>query len=215
MSNSKIRQKMTRCKNDDYECIRCGYETFHKSRMRLHLLNKKKPCPASANDIELTDEVINYILNNRIYRIPEHTTTNKCLDSLKDRNRILEAQVLFLSNKKNEAFFQHILEIIHNGASHKSLKCGITDITNDEMHAEIKEWNHWKEALGQLIAYNTEDPKQIKRVYFFGKYPKNMKSKAVEIMNASGIEVYECEVIEREVRVRKYDCNEVTFRYEI
>jgi hypothetical protein len=39
--------------------------------MTFHLFNLKKPCPRLLNDIELTDDIRNYILANRIYHIPE------------------------------------------------------------------------------------------------------------------------------------------------
>ena len=54
-----------------YECIRCGYSTDLKQSMNLHLYKKKKPCQTIVNNIELTDEIKEYILNNRVYKIPE------------------------------------------------------------------------------------------------------------------------------------------------
>jgi hypothetical protein len=39
--------------------------------MKDHLYLRKKKCPALENDIELTDEIKEYILNNRIYKIPK------------------------------------------------------------------------------------------------------------------------------------------------
>lgn len=64
-----------------YTCICCGYETHRKPRMYLHLYKKKKPCCKSVNDIELTDEIRDYILTNRVYHIPKtsestHKITN-------------------------------------------------------------------------------------------------------------------------------------------
>ena len=56
---------------EKYGCPRCGYETDIKQSMNLHLYKKKKPCPATVNNIELTDEIKEYILNNRVYKIPE------------------------------------------------------------------------------------------------------------------------------------------------
>jgi Zn ribbon nucleic-acid-binding protein len=53
-----------------YTCCRCGYHTKNKKDMRKHLY-KKKICPALENDIELTDEIKEYILLNRIYKIPK------------------------------------------------------------------------------------------------------------------------------------------------
>lgn len=54
-----------------YECTRCGYKSKDKSRMKRHLYELKKQCPSLSNDIELTDEIKLYILDNRVYRIQE------------------------------------------------------------------------------------------------------------------------------------------------
>ena len=56
---------------DNYTCIRCNYNTKLRSNMSRHLNLLKKNCPATNNDIELTDEIKNYILENRIYKIPK------------------------------------------------------------------------------------------------------------------------------------------------
>jgi hypothetical protein len=54
-----------------YSCIRCNYSTERKSNMFYHLYKMKKPCPGTKNVIELTDEIKQHILDNRIYKIPE------------------------------------------------------------------------------------------------------------------------------------------------
>jgi hypothetical protein len=54
-----------------YTCVRCGYIAKQKSHMRKHFYDLKKICPAEENDIELTDEIKEYILTNRKYRIPK------------------------------------------------------------------------------------------------------------------------------------------------
>lgn len=58
-------------KKEPYICIRCGYTTIQKSHIFHHLFKNKKPCPATKNVIELTDEIKQHILDNRIYHIPE------------------------------------------------------------------------------------------------------------------------------------------------
>jgi len=63
-SNKKIGKK------DNYLCPRCHFSSNDKSAIRRHFYNLQKVCPATKNDIELTDEIKNYILNNRIYKIP-------------------------------------------------------------------------------------------------------------------------------------------------
>lgn len=55
---------------EPYCCVRCGLTTNDKSVMKRHFA-RKTPCPGIKNDITLTTEVQQYILNNRIYKIPQ------------------------------------------------------------------------------------------------------------------------------------------------
>jgi len=59
---------------DNYCCPRCRYNTKLKANMYRHLYTLKKKCPTINNDIELTDDIKIYIIENRIYNIPiQHT----------------------------------------------------------------------------------------------------------------------------------------------
>jgi hypothetical protein len=61
---------------DNYECPCCGYDTPKKHNMMNHLYHLKKACPKSKNNIELTDEIKEHILKNRVYKLePEKTVT--------------------------------------------------------------------------------------------------------------------------------------------
>ena len=60
----------------DYECPRCGYCTHHKTFMRKHLMSLKKPCPAARLTIELTDDIKQDILDNRVYHPPAPPANN-------------------------------------------------------------------------------------------------------------------------------------------
>ena len=53
-----------------YKCPRCEYETNQKNMMRRHLYLLKKPCPGSTVPLELTNEIKEYILANRIWHPP-------------------------------------------------------------------------------------------------------------------------------------------------
>lgn len=53
-----------------YTCIRCNYSTNYKSHIQNHF-KRVKVCFAFNNDIELTDDIKQYILQNRIYKIPK------------------------------------------------------------------------------------------------------------------------------------------------
>jgi hypothetical protein len=68
MSSSKLKQ--------NYECPRCGIYSERKSVIRDHLTKRKKTCPATKENIDLTPEIIEYILVNRIYKkAPDPVTT--------------------------------------------------------------------------------------------------------------------------------------------
>ena len=58
----------------NFTCIRCGYLSTNKPDMRKHLY-KKKTCPHLANDVELTNEVKEDILLNRVHRCKNRSAT--------------------------------------------------------------------------------------------------------------------------------------------
>jgi hypothetical protein len=169
-----------------YECPRCGYVSARKSNMCQHFFAKKNPCPCVKADVELTQEVTDYVLTNRIYRTRKH-----CL-KMNPNKRIqeLETALLFYKQNKREQFYQGVVECFLN-ASHKTLACGITDVTTDTIHAEIKKWDDWKAAVGQLISYNIEDPKEDLHAYMFGSFGKKSKKSALDIMAKAGLKVFE------------------------
>lgn len=77
-----------------YVCICCGYSTFLKNDMRKHFYKKLKPCPKSANDIELTDEIREYILVNRVYHIPvQPPVTNNTVNQIINNNNTINNYV--------------------------------------------------------------------------------------------------------------------------
>lgn len=54
-----------------YQCPRCGYETHQRSNMRKHFYGLKKMCPGKVCVMDLTDEIREHVLNNRIYTQPK------------------------------------------------------------------------------------------------------------------------------------------------
>lgn len=138
---------------------------------------------------------------NRIYNVklqnihktssePKH---NKIKEVIPDRVKILkyELEVQYYRNKQSEKFYQLLLEDYLEG-THKSLPCGITDITTDKLHAEIKEWSKWKAAVGQVLCYNHKDPKEKMQIYLFGnKVSKSDKEEIFETIKFYNIEPFD------------------------
>lgn len=178
----------------NYCCPRCGYEIDRKSSMMTHFTILKKPCPCLKSTIELTEEVKEYVLANRVYN-------TKLLQAVHPPSVAnLKRELMFYKNRKDEKFFQTVLEDALN-ASHKHLRTGITDITTDTFHGEIKEWKDWKAALGQLIAYNAEDPLPNMHMYLFGRYNQKAKTAAKETLAQLNIQAFECLITENGVSI--------------
>ena len=87
---------MPRQNREDYTCPCCGYHTTHKTNMHFHLYKLKKPCPKSKNVIELTDEIKQHILQNRIYQVPKQTSQQILIQQI---NNI--QQINYFINKMN------------------------------------------------------------------------------------------------------------------
>jgi hypothetical protein len=161
----------------------------------MHLYDLKKPCPATNNAIELTEDIKTYILANRVFiiqpslhpRLVDEDEFKKQIKSLKTENALLRT-------RKTEEAYQLVLEQYLQG-THKRLTCGVTDITTDSLHAEVKGWSDWKHAFGQLMAYNLEDPREELHVYLFGSRPnKKQTEQAVNMFQAMKIIPYEVHI---------------------
>lgn len=66
---------------DNYECPCCGYDTPKKHNMMNHLYNLKKPCPKSKNNIDLTEDIKEHILKNRVYKIEVEKTVTQVFNN--------------------------------------------------------------------------------------------------------------------------------------
>jgi len=84
-------------------CPRCSYETKEKGSMRRHFYIKKEVCPASTHDIELTDEIKEYVLKNRHYPIPKETTLTQIINN----NQMINN---YIGNMDTFAKLNHVLK---------------------------------------------------------------------------------------------------------
>lgn len=150
-----------------------------------------KPCPKIKNDIELTDEIKNYVLNNRIWKPVVEPSNDQdisltlmitkletmlrqkdaCIKNkdyeIQQKNALIDRLRLQCGRPMKETFYQKILEIMFQG-THQVVKSGTTDITTSTMHIEIKQAKMYKHALGQLDCYNADEPREELRLYVFG-----------------------------------------------
>lgn len=86
---------MARKSKQPYECPCCGYKTEQKSHMKKHLYTLSKPCPQTQNALELTEDIKEHILSNRVYIVPKpiapttHQTINQTINNYNTINNFI------------------------------------------------------------------------------------------------------------------------------
>ena len=79
---------MPRKANTPYTCPCCSYYTAKKTHMYRHLYELLKPCHKSENNIELTNEIKECIMQNRVYHIPKKTETQILIQQINTNPQI-------------------------------------------------------------------------------------------------------------------------------
>ena len=108
---------------------------------------------------------------------------------LKSENDLIKEKYFILLEKKQEIYYQRFLEKTLN-ATHKKTRYGTTDITTDTKHIEIKHWNYYKYALGQLLSYNFQQDKEL-CAYFFGQISESKKNCIIELYKSKNVNIKE------------------------
>jgi hypothetical protein len=192
---------------DTFKCEYCNkLFNFASNKSRHKNICKAKPKSSDDKFEELTK-----IVDKKNEKIEELEKT--IMKQNKSNSKNLELELQYYKNRKNEKFYQLLLEN-YLGGTHKTLSCGITDVTTDKCHAEIKEWPSWKEAVGQLTCYNVSDPKERLDMYMFGKYTQKCKNEAIKIATSCKINVYEFIDTDNGISIISLKNNETIYNYK-
>lgn len=196
-------------KNNKHQCEICNKKYASRTTLNKHLRTQHKK-------EETYTEKDTCIINKLVLDFQtQNTIVNQLvldIQNLKQENETMKVQLRILQEKRNELFYQSILEKYYN-ASHKTLPLGITDITTEDAHIEIKNWDSWKEALSQLQIYNDCDPKQYLRVCFFGKCTEKQKEKVYICMKKYNLELYEFIEDQFNILLKSLDTNDIQTVY--
>lgn len=230
---------------DNYTCQRCGYKATTLANLKTHYKRKTPCNAVDSNESAsaLLKSILDrkdykyvcqfcqkrYTSRQGLYVHKKQThldiiiTTKQEIDKQLEVAKNVEKEsvikqlqldLMYYKNKKNESFYQAIVEEYLQG-THKKLTCGITDITTDDCHAEVKEWCCYKEAMGQLMAYNSCDPKSRLEIYLFGKYEEKSKNKASQIMHDTNHIVYEFVHIDNGVDIMRLNDKSIVYQYRV
>jgi hypothetical protein len=193
LNNKLYNEKTFECKYCNRLFNSCSSKSRHKKTC------KQKPI----NEITQLKNTVGQLIT-KIENLKEQPLN-------KNDKIILDLQ--YYKNRKNEKFYQLLIEN-YLGGTHKTLSCGITDVTTDSCHAEIKEWSSWKEAIGQLTCYNTVDPKDKLEMYMFGRYKQSCKDEAIKVTTTCKIDIYEFVDTDDGVSIISLKNNEIIYNYK-
>jgi hypothetical protein len=106
----------------------------------------------------------------------EADVVNAMFSSMSINNNDTDSKSSKGSKKRNqpELVIQKKLEKQYKGG-HKSTPVGIIDIYTEDSLIEIKHWDGWKGAIGQLICYQYYYPKHMLHLHLFGPIPSDDK----------------------------------------
>lgn len=177
-----------------YDCPFCQKKFNHSSNMYSH----KKICKKRSTQENFLQNRFSQLeqdmqnIQQQINDIAISQTYEQINIENKKKIEALELALKLAKEDKSEETYQRLLEKYRfPGATHTKLASGVTDITTETVHAEIKKYDCWKEAIGQLLAYNKNMPRSELHVYLFGKYSKICKQNAVEVFQEMKIKPYE------------------------
>jgi len=234
MLNKFLSERDLERSKGSYHCQYCNLTYTSKSGLEYHLkVHHQDDYQEKLKDMQMQMQIIQkemadlssahkeIAMNIKEANVPlecykqEISKLKKELQDSRDVIEMLNIQIGFLKNQKNEDFYQKIVEM-HLQGTHKRLTIGVTDVTNDTIHAEIKKWDDFKNAIGQLVAYNIEDPKERLQIYFFGKYGKTNKENAANCVKKANMEVYTFRFpTPDEIEIIEYFSEECVFSYKI
>ncbi len=114
-----------------YTCVRCGYKTKNKTNIHKHLYQRKVFCPAK-NDIELTEEIKDKIMKDRIYHIPKKTNNKN--DNKTDNKEVkIDKNPIEILSNTNEFHYIYLIRckehFRHNENIYKVGKTMIKELT--------------------------------------------------------------------------------------
>jgi hypothetical protein len=101
-----------RVKQNPFVCPRCGYKTQKKWDMIRHLYQRSVPCHGEVEDLELTEEIKQCIIKNKIYHRPKEkeqsntTIINNVIQNYNSFNSMISVidvadRIMHLSKFKN------------------------------------------------------------------------------------------------------------------
>ncbi len=173
----------------EYSCPRCNYKTKLKANMRKHLYDRQEECPGITNDIELTDEIKEKVLKNRIYVIPKKPRIEAqriqseeyrhYLYFLREKENVNHCQNVYkFGQNRTKEYLTNVTRLISYGIGTEIilvLKCTDSLALERLVSAEFKiKYEKYKFGNESFIGNESDMIKTILRIY--GEYNESIKN---------------------------------------
>lgn len=204
-------------KKPKYQCISCGYETAKKTDMRIHLYKLKKPCPQCFNnEVQLTDEIKEHILKNRIYippkkedkivpsiinnnyqQINNYINTMEIVEKMNTYTGHAKVELIDFSEKVGDVYSSKTKRLVSDDYKYGKLKSAdfleIIDDVSKIIREDFEDFNLiYDEKLNKI------------KMYDCGEWETNLIDKGlarlIEIVQDAYMDAYECYLIKKIIK---------------
>ncbi len=164
---------MPRTSKGPWCCPSCGYQVGRSSAMRKHLYDTKQQCPRVLRDIELTEEIKQYILRNRVWHPPPkqrrqpaqqniYQTFNQINNFVNTIDSFEKLQLIMQHNNKDIETVDFAQNVRREFQDQVLLIKGNAARARDEESGDMPCFRSWRECIQQIDrACNGEDSRDM------------------------------------------------------
>ena len=130
-------------KKHPYTCPCCAYSTSKKCDIFNHFYKLKKPCPKLASTIELTEEIKQHVLQNRIYYIQEPVhIINNINNNVNNVNNINNVNINQYNQLNNSISRIDIMDKLNKYTEHTKVELiDFQEKVEDKYKSKVKKLN--------------------------------------------------------------------------
>jgi len=217
-------------KSDEYECPRCNYKTKIKRNIYRHFFEKKTFC-TNINNLDLTDEIKEYVLEHRIYHKMKPLTETGMINNFNVLNNYVSGLDTF---EKLPLYLTHISSFLMdiNDKGEKQHEMAVKKIENDRAKYPILIESHkFLEMIDSLVGVEKNKITEMNVLYdeelnkiriwcdneWESYLPDEGMKRLVQILRTNYLDKYECYLYKKiyvDKRIGAYQLNEVRLKLE-
>lgn len=217
-------------KDFDYICPRCNYESKIKRNMSRHFFEKKNLC-ANINNLDLTDEIKEYVLTHKVYHKQKLPTEASMINNLNVLNNYVNNLDTF---QKLPVYLTHtsssLIDI--NDKGERQYEIAVKKIEDDKTKYPILIESHkFLEMIDSLVAVEKDKINEMNVLYdeelnkikiwcddeWESHLQEEGMKRLVQILRTNYLDKYECYLYKKiyiDKKIGPYQLNEVRIKLQ-